>query len=89
MCYDPRAPAAHQSRAASSDPGYTITHAYRLNKSKNWATSQSVIGRFHRTLRNMIRRMASQLQQLIDNYHKNQHSVLRMAPEGGWAAAAS
>ena len=52
------------------------------------ATSQSVIERFHRTLRNMIRRMAAggqrnwpaQLQQLIDNYNKNQHSVLRMAP---------
>jgi hypothetical protein len=52
------------------------------------ATSQSVIERFHRTLRNMIRRMhaggdrdwPSKLQQLIDNYNKNQHSVLRMAP---------
>ena len=53
------------------------------------ASSQSVIERFHRTLRNMIRRMVnggnrdwpSNLQQLIDNYNKNKHSVLRMAPD--------
>jgi hypothetical protein len=52
------------------------------------ASSQSVVERFNKTLRDMMRRMVisgqpnwpAALPQLLANYNSNKHSVLRMAP---------
>ncbi len=55
------------------------------------ATSQSVVERFNRTLRNMIRRYRNDtdtggndwfkhLQQFVSNYNSNKHSSLKLAP---------
>ena len=52
------------------------------------ATSQSVVERFNRTLRDMIRRYVASgskdwprhLQQFVGNYNKNRHSTTRLAP---------
>ena len=52
------------------------------------ATSQSVVERFNQTLRNMIKRYVASgkkdwpvhLQQFVDNYNKNRHTTVRMAP---------
>ena len=52
------------------------------------ATSQAVVERFNRTLRNMIRRYVASgskdwprhLQQFASNYNKNRHSTTRLAP---------
>ena len=52
------------------------------------ATSQSVVERFNQTLRNMIKRYVASgkkdwpvhLQQFVDNYNKNRHNTVRMAP---------
>ena len=56
------------------------------------ATSQSVVERFNRTIRNMIRRYVNDtntggkdwythLQQFVNNYNSNKHSSLKVAPD--------
>ena len=72
---------AFQTGGDLQDTKYSSGLRYR-------ATSQSVVERFNRTLRDMIRRFCAsgsknwpaQLQQMVDNYNSNIHTTIRMKP---------